>query len=106
MDFSAYVCLCLVTQVMSDYLWPCGLQPARLLSMGFSRQGEEGLPWWHESQRTHLPMQEADLGSIPGLVRCPGGRDGNPLQYSCLEDPWTEEAGGLQSIGSHRAGRD
>ena len=28
-----------------------------------------------------------DLGSIPGLRRFPGGRHGNPLQYSCLEDP-------------------
>ena len=24
---------------------------------------------------------------------------GNPLQYSCLENPWTEEPGGLQSMG-------
>jgi len=28
-----------------------------------------------------------DVGSIPGLKRCPGGRNGNPLQYSCLENP-------------------
>ena len=28
-----------------------------------------------------------DLGSIPGLGRCPGGGPGNPLQYSCLENP-------------------
>ena len=28
-----------------------------------------------------------DLGSIPGLGRSPGGRHGNPLQYSCLENP-------------------
>ena len=28
-----------------------------------------------------------DLGSIPGLGRSPGGRHGNPLQYSCLEIP-------------------
>ena len=28
-----------------------------------------------------------DLGSIPGLGRCPGGGCGNPLQYSCLENP-------------------
>ena len=29
----------------------------------------------------------ADLGSIPGLGRSPGGGNGNPLQHSCLEDP-------------------
>ena len=28
-----------------------------------------------------------DLGSIPGFWRSPGGRHGNPLQYSCLENP-------------------
>ena len=28
-----------------------------------------------------------DLGSIPGLGRCPGEGHGNPLQYSCLENP-------------------
>ena len=28
-----------------------------------------------------------DAGSIPGLGRFPGGRHGNPLQYSCLENP-------------------
>ena len=28
-----------------------------------------------------------DLGSIPGSGRSPGERNGNPLQYSCLEDP-------------------
>ena len=28
-----------------------------------------------------------DLGSVPGLGRFPGGRNSNPLQYSCLENP-------------------
>ena len=28
-----------------------------------------------------------DMGLIPGLGRCPGGGHGNPLQYSCLENP-------------------
>ena len=28
-----------------------------------------------------------DLGSIPALGRSPGGGHGNPLQYSCLENP-------------------
>ena len=28
-----------------------------------------------------------NLGSIPGLGRSPGGGHGNPLQYSCLENP-------------------
>ena len=28
-----------------------------------------------------------DVGSIPGLGRSPGGGHGNPLWYSCLENP-------------------
>ena len=28
-----------------------------------------------------------DVGSISGLGRSPAGRHGNPLQYSCLENP-------------------
>ena len=28
-----------------------------------------------------------DPGLIPGWGRCPGGGRGNPLQYSCLENP-------------------
>ena len=42
----------------------------------------------------------------PGLERFPGGENGNPFQYSCLKTPWTEEPGGIQSIGSHRVGHD
>ena len=30
---------------------------------------------------------EGHLGSTPGLGRSPGERHGNPLQYSCLENP-------------------
>ena len=41
-----------------------------------------------------------DQGLIPRSVRSPGEGNGNPLQYSCLENPMTEEPGGLQSMGS------
>ena len=30
---------------------------------------------------------EGEANSVPGLGRCPGGGNGNPLQYSCLENP-------------------
>ena len=33
-----------------------------------------------------------DTGLIPGLGRSPGGGNGNPLQYSCLEDPMDKGA--------------
>ena len=47
-----------------------------------------------------------DLGSVPGLGRSPGEGNGNPLQYSCQEIPWTEESGGLQSIEWQRVRHD
>ena len=49
------------------------------------------------------------MGLIPGLGRCPGEGNGNSLQYGnwkqqllslAWEIPWTEELGGLQSMGS------
>ena len=33
-----------------------------------------------------------DLGSIPGMGRSPGEGNGNPLQYSCLENPMDQRA--------------
>ena len=33
-----------------------------------------------------------DPGSIPGLERSPGEGNGNPIQYSCLENPTEREA--------------
>ena len=41
-----------------------------------------------------------DAGSIPGSGKCPGVGNGNLLQYSCLENQWAEEPGGLLSMGS------
>ena len=35
----------------------------------------------------NLPASAGDACSVPGLGRSPGGGDGNPLQYSCLENP-------------------
>ena len=43
-------------------------------------------------------------GSIPGLGRSPGGGNSNPLQYSYLKIPWTEEHGVLlQFMGSQES---
>ena len=35
----------------------------------------------------NLPVNTRDAGSIPVSGRAPGGGNGNPLQYSCLENP-------------------
>ena len=56
----------------------------------------------------NLPVNAGDVrdaGSIPGSGRSPGGGNGN-LQYSCLENPMTEEPGRLQSMGSQRVVHD
>ena len=42
---------------------------------------------------------EGDPGSIPGLGRSPREGNGNPLQYSCLENLQTEEPGGATVRG-------
>ena len=47
-----------------------------------------------------------EAGSIPEMGRSPGGGHGNPLQYSCLGIPWTEEPGGLQFTGLQRVGHN
>ena len=35
----------------------------------------------------NLPASVGDKGLIPGSGRSPGGENGNPLQYSCPENP-------------------
>ena len=58
-------------------LWCRDLLSALQSSWGFSgsSDGEESA------------CSAGELGSIPGLGRSPGGGHGNPLQYSCLENP-------------------
>ena len=44
-----------------------------------------------------------DTGLISGLGRFPGGRNGNPLQYSCLDNPLDRGTWwAVQSMGSQR----
>ena len=54
----------------------------------------------------NLPANAGDVGLIPGLGRSPGEENGNPLQYSCLENPMKEEPGRLESMGSQRVKHD
>ena len=48
-----------------------------MLYMGFPGGSEVKASAWNAG----------DLGSIPGLGRSPGEGNGNPFQYSCLENP-------------------
>ena len=44
----------------------------------------KGLPWWLRGKES--AFNPGDSGTIPGSGRCPGERNGHPLQYSCLEN--------------------
>ena len=54
---------------------------------------------------TESTCNAGDLGLVPGLGRAPGEGNGNPLQYSCLENPmdrgaWQATVHGLQELDS------
>ncbi|KAB0355239.1 hypothetical protein FD755_022698, partial [Muntiacus reevesi] len=62
----------------------------------------------HNSQRTQMSACDAgafeDLASIPGSGRSLGEGNGNPLQYSCLENPmdrgtWQTTVHGVTRVG-------
>ena len=53
-------------------------------ALGFAYEFE-GFPGGSEVKAS--ASNAGDLGSIPGLRRSPGEGNGNPLQYSCLENP-------------------
>ena len=46
-----------------------------------------GLLWWLSGKESACQCRRTrDVGLIPGLRRCPGGENGNALQYSCLKN--------------------
>ena len=49
-----------------------------------NKYSKYGLPWWLSSKES--ACNAGDPGLIPRSGRYPGGRHGNPLQYSCLEN--------------------
>ena len=54
----------------------------------FKRTLYLGLPQWLSgTESTCSAGVTGDTGSIPGSGRSPGGEHGNPLQYSCPENP-------------------
>ena len=46
-----------------------------------------GLPQWLSDKESTCNAGDMDEGLIPGSERSPGGGHGNPIQYSCLENP-------------------
>ena len=85
---------------MSDSATPWTTAPQAPLPMGFPRhECQSGLPFPSPTELSGGPdfpggsdgkvsaYSVGDPGLIPGLGRSPGEGNGNPLQYSCLENP-------------------
>ena len=103
-----------------EILWkeePGGLQSMGLERVGHNWPTKQQIPVWCRNFipiNLYLPLFCAILGfpggsvvknpstnvgdvdSIPGLGRFPGGGNGNPFQYSCLENPI--DRGGWQAM--------
>ena len=70
----------------------------------FTNCGTMGFPGGSDSKESACNM--GGLGSVPGLGGSPGEGNSNPLRYLAWRIPWTEEPGGLQSMGLQRIGHD
>ena len=89
-----YYCKSLVNACVLHLMWaPTTVAETALCSSSSSRMKEE-TPWFQGalgfpggSEVKVSACNAGDLSSIPGLGRSPGEGNGNPLQYSCLENP-------------------
>ena len=86
---------------MSDSLRPCELWPTRFLCPGDSLGKNTGVACWPSLIVIWIPggpggklsaYNAGDSSSIPGSGRSPGEGNGNPFQYSCLENPMDKGA--------------
>ena len=75
----------------NSWSWWWTGSPGMLQSMGSQRVGHD---WATELNWTELNQcrKLKDSNFIPGLGRCLGEGHGNPLEYSCLENPMDREA--------------
>ena len=64
----------------------------------------EGKPRWCSGK--NLPANARDVGLIPGSERSSGVENGNPLQYSCLENLRDREAWRAIVTGSQQVGHN
>ena len=51
----------------------------------------DGFPRWLSGNEPANARAAGDAGTIPGSERSPGGRNGNPLQYTYLGNPMDRE---------------
>ena len=99
---SYYSYACLLNQAVNfSKPKPASLSPRLWHLLGSEMFASQVVQWLK-----NLPANAGDSGLIPGSGRSPGVGKDNPLQYSCLGKPWTEESGGLQSMGLQRVRHD
>ena len=102
-----------VSKIILYWLWSCA-SPWQLITfqveasptvwVNISIRWLKGLPQWLHGKES--ACSAVDTGWISGSASSPGGGNGNPVQYSCLENPMARGARGLQSIRSQRVGQD
>ena len=63
------------------------VKPSNISFFFYFRDTFEHLEYRGGSDGKESACNAGDLSSIPGLGRSPGEGDGNPLPYSCLENP-------------------
>ena len=90
--FFSYICRLaavifywLVITLMTHSLWGFKGKRTKIRATTEGWQGVRGFPGGSEVKASASNV--GDLGSIPGSGRSPGEGNGNPLQYSCLENP-------------------
>ena len=60
-----------------------------------------GLPWWLSGKESTCRCRRLEFD--PWVGKTPGEGNGDPLQYSCLENPMDRRAWRLQRAGHHRS---
>ena len=90
------VCVCVVTETVTQTaLWmsePILGSFWLVVCVCVCAQSCTTLPFPGQSDSEESACNAGDLGLIPGSGRSPGEENGNPLQYSCLENPMDREA--------------
>ena len=86
--------------------WRLPMQPHHTVTFDHCPQ-HYGLPRWLTSKEFAWNARDAeDVGLISGWGRSLGGGNGNPVQYSCWDNPMEEKTVGQQSLGSQRVRHD
>ena len=99
---------------LPNYITQTFLLPGSIYNLGSTNNTHLHQIWKTEGDRVHFflwPWRQLthrlwQMWVLAVLDIVFGEGNGTPLQYSCLENPWTEEPGRLQSMGLLRVGHD